>query len=178
MTVKRRAATASSRGVRLALKNAEAVRAAAEEIVANARSFRPDARIDGVIVQKMAPGDVEFVVGLKNDPAFGPVIMAGLGGVLVEVLKDVAFRQCPLTAREAEEMLEELKGRAILQGVRGRPPVDRTALVALLCAVSRFGAAAGSRLGELDLNPVLLSARGAVAVDCLLVLNGPPPPGP
>jgi hypothetical protein len=92
--------------------------------------------------------------------------------------REVVFRQCPLTARESESMREERKGHAALQGVRGRPPVDRTALVARRHAVSRFGAAAGSRLGELGLNPGLLSARGAVAVDFLLVLNQPPSPGP
>jgi acyl-CoA synthetase (NDP forming) len=96
--------------------------------------------------------------------------MAGLGGVLVEVLADVAFRRCPIGAREAGEMLESLHGKAILGGVRGKPPVDRAALVRLICAVSRFGAAAGARLAELDLNPVLLSPAGAVAVDAVLVL--------
>lgn len=83
----------------------------------------------------------------------------------MEVLKDVAFRRCPLTPSEAERMLDEL---------RGKPPVNRKALVDLLCAVSRFGAAAGGRLGELDLNPVLAGADGAVAVDCALVLSAPP----
>lgn len=158
-------------GVRLKLAGDADVRAAFAEITAAARSYRASARIDGVVVQAMAGGDVEFVLGLKNDPAFGPVLMAGLGGVLVEVLGDVTFRRCPLDPADAERMLGELKGRAILDGVRGRPPVDRKALVDLICAVSRFGAAAGERLAELDLNPVLLSPDGAVAVDSVLVLE-------
>jgi acetyltransferase len=160
-----------AKGVRLNLADEAAVRTAFAEIMAAARRHKADARIDGVIVQKMATGDVEFVLGLKNDAAFGPVLMAGLGGVLVEVLKDVAFRRCPLTPAEAGQMLAELKGRAILDGVRGKPPVDRGALIELICAVSRFGAAAGERLAEVDLNPVLLSAQGAVAVDCVLVVT-------
>jgi acyl-CoA synthetase (NDP forming) len=158
-------------GVRLGLADAAAVRAAADAVLAAAKAFDADARIDGVVVQKMAGGHVEFVIGLKNDPSFGPVLMAGLGGILVEVMKDVAFRRCPVTPSEAGAMLDELRGRAILSGARGKPPVDRAALVALLCAVSRFGAAAGPRLEELDLNPVLLSTDGAVAVDCVMVLR-------
>ena len=160
-----------AQAVRLGLADAAAVRKAFAEVTACALAYRADARIDGVVVQKMAAGDVEFVLGLKNDPVFGPVLMAGLGGVLVEVLKDVAFRRCPLSAPQAEEMLEALQGKAILAGVRGKPAVDRAALVRLICAVSRFGAAAGARLAELDLNPVLLSPAGAVAVDMVLVLE-------
>jgi acyl-CoA synthetase (NDP forming) len=158
-------------GVKLGLADGEAVRAAAAQVLAAAKAYDPRARIDGVVVQKMAGGHVEFVIGLKNDPSFGPVLMAGLGGILVEVMQDVAFRRCPVTPHEAGAMLDELRGRAILSGARGRPPVDRAALVALLCAVSRFGAAAGGRLEELDLNPVLLSTDAAVAVDCVMVLR-------
>jgi acetyltransferase len=158
-------------GVRLGLADEAAVRAAADAVLAAARACDPQARIDGVVVQKMAGGHVEFVIGLKDDPSFGPVLMAGLGGILVEVMKDVAFRRCPVTPAEAGAMLDELRGRAILAGARGKPPVDRAALVEMLCAVSRFGAAAGGRLAELDLNPVLLSTDGAVAVDCVMVLR-------
>ncbi|MCA3072035.1 MAG: acetate--CoA ligase family protein [Rhodocyclaceae bacterium] len=157
-------------GVRLGLADGAAVSAAAAAVLAAAKAYDPQARIDGVLVQKMATGHVEFVIGLKNDPSFGPVLMAGLGGILVEVMKDVAFRRCPVTPFEAGAMLDELRGRAILSGARGKPPVDRAALVELLCAVSRFGAAAGGRLDELDLNPVLLSTDAAVAVDCVMVL--------
>jgi acyl-CoA synthetase (NDP forming) len=159
-----------AKAVRLGLADAAAVREAYSEVVANSLAHRSNARIDGVVVQKLIRAEVEFVLGLKNDPVFGAVLMAGLGGVLVEVLADVAFRRCPIGAREAGEMLESLHGKAILGAVRGRAPVDRAALVRLMCAVSRFGAAAGARLAELDLNPVLLSPAGAVAVDAVLVL--------
>ncbi len=158
-------------GVRLGLSDGEAVRAAAVEVLAAARTYDQAARIDGLVVQKMTAGHVEFVIGLKRDPSFGPVLMAGLGGILVEVMKDVAFRHCPVTAAEAEAMLGELRGKAILDGARGKPPVSREALIELLCAASRFGAAAGDRLDEVDLNPVLLSTGSAVAVDCVMVLR-------
>jgi len=158
-------------GVRLGLSDGEAVRAAAVEVLAAARTYDQAARIDGLVVQKMTAGHVEFVIGLKRDPSFGPVLMAGLGGILVEVMKDVAFRHCPVTAAEAEAMLGELRGKAILDGARGKPPVSREALIELLCAASRFGAAAGDRLEEVDLNPVLLSTGSAVAVDCVMVLR-------
>ncbi|MDP2639633.1 MAG: acetate--CoA ligase family protein [Betaproteobacteria bacterium] len=158
-------------GVRLNLVDANAVRSAFAALNANARSYRADARIDGVLVQAMSAGEVEFVIGLQRDPVFGIVVMAGLGGVLIEVLKDVAFRRAPVSEAEALRMLDELRGRAVLDGVRGKPPVHRARLAQLISAVSCFGAAAGERLRELDLNPVLLSREDAVAVDWLMVLD-------
>ena len=119
----------------------------------------------------MAQGEVELVVGLQNDPVFGVVVMVGLGGIHIEVLKDVAFRCAPVTEAEVGRMLDELRGRALLDGVRGRPAVDRAALAKLVSAVSRLGAAASSRLRECDLNPVLAGPDHATAVDWLLVLG-------
>ena len=158
-------------GVKLGLPDAAAVRSAFTAIVASARRHRPNAHIGGVIVQPMATGCVELVVGLKQDPVFGPVVMAGLGGIHIEVLKDVAFRAAPVTVAQAEGMLRELRGQAILDGVRGQPAVDRAALCRFISAVSVFGAACGLRLRELDLNPVFAGPEGAVAVDWLLVLQ-------
>lgn len=159
-------------GVRLDLRSAEAVRAAFGELVAAAREHRPGARLDGVIVQPMAPGGgVEMVVGLQDDPVFGPVVMVGLGGVFVEVLQDVAFRRCPVAPEEAHRMLDELRGVALLGPVRGRAAVDRAALAELIVAVSLFGLAATPRLAELDLNPVRVDAQGAVALDVVMVLR-------
>jgi acetyltransferase len=158
-------------GVALDLQDAAAVERAFAAIVAAARRFNADARIDGVIVQKMANRGIECVIGLKHDPVFGPVVMAGLGGIFIEVLKDVAFRRAPVTDAEALAMLDELSGRAILDGVRGKPPADRAALARLIAAVSRFGTAAGGRLRELDVNPVIVDAAGAAAVDWLMVLD-------
>ena len=156
-------------GVRLALKNAAAVKAAFAELTRNAALRLPDARIDGVIVQAMAQGGVELVVGLKSDAVFGMVIMVGLGGIHVEVLKDFAIRKAPVTDAEAGRMLDALKSRAILDGVRGKPPVNRKALTRFISTVSQFGAAAGGRLLELDLNPVIAGPDGATAVDCVLI---------
>ena len=158
-------------GVRLSIANADAVRSAYAALEASARAYKPDARIEGVLVQAMSKGDVEFVIGLQRDPVFGTVIMAGLGGVLIEVLKDVAFRKAPVCESEALRMLDELRGGAVLDGLRGQPPVHRARLAQLISAVSCFGAAAGERLRELDLNPVLLSREDAVAVDWLMVLD-------
>ncbi len=160
-----------ARGVALNLKDAAAVRAAHARLLANARAYKTDARIAGVLVQAMAQGDVELVIGLKRDPTFGPVVMVGLGGVLIEVFKDVVFRAAPVTEAEALRMLEELKSRVVLDGVRGKPPVDRQALARMISAVSRFGAAAGPRLAELDLNPVLAGPQGVAAVDWLMLLD-------
>ena len=147
------------------------MRAAYREIVANAAHYDARARIEGVIVQCMVAGDVELVIGLKNDDVFGVVIMVGLGGLHIEVLKDVAFRKGPVTENEAGRMLDELRGRAILHGVRGKPPVNRAALTRLVSDVSRFGAAAGQRLKEADLNPVIAGPDGATAVDWLVMMR-------
>ncbi|MEK6594167.1 MAG: acetate--CoA ligase family protein, partial [Pseudomonadota bacterium] len=160
-----------AQGVQLGLKDAAAVRAAFAAVMANAQRYQAAARIEGVVVQAMAGGDVELVIGLHNDAVFGVVVMVGLGGIHIEVLKDVAFRKAPVTAVAAGRMLDELKGRAILDGVRGRAAVNRAALERMISAVSVFGAAAGGRLRELDLNPVLAGSDGAVAVDWLMVLE-------
>jgi succinyl-CoA synthetase beta subunit len=160
-----------AKGVKLGLRSADEVRAAFAALVAAAQAYKANARIEGVIVQKMAGGGVEVVIGLQNDPVFGPVVMAGLGGVFVEVLKDVSFRRCPVTPIEAGAMLDELRGAAMLGAVRGRAAVNRASLVAAIVAVSRFGAAAGARLVELDLNPVMAGADEVVAVDAVMVLR-------
>lgn len=161
-------------GVRLALSSNAAVSRAFAELTANARRHRPQARIEGVTVQPMLTAEVELVVGVKHDPTFGPVVMVGLGGVFIEVLKDVAFRAAPVTRQEADRMLSELRGSAILDGARGRRPVDRRALSRYVSAVSVFGARAGDRLAELDLNPVFVTKDGVVAVDWLLVMRETP----
>ncbi len=160
-----------AQGVVLNLRDAAAVRAAFAKLLANARAYKADARIAGVLVQAMAQGDVELVIGLKRDPSFGPVVMVGLGGVLIEVFKDVVFRAAPVTEAGALQMLDELKSRVVLDGVRGKPPVDRQALARMISAVSCFGAATGPRLAELDLNPVLAGPQGVTAVDWLMVLD-------
>ncbi len=160
-----------AKGVLLNLGDADAVRLAFTTLISNAQHYKADARISGVLVQAMTPGDVELVIGLQRDPALGLAVMVGLGGVLIEVFKDVVFRAAPVTVAEALRMLDELKCRVMLDGVRGKLPVDRTALAQMISAVSCLGAAAGSRLVELDLNPVLVGPQGAIVVDSLMVLN-------
>ncbi len=160
-----------AKGVALNLADDATVRSAFAALTANAKQYKADARITGILVQAMAKGDVELVIGLKRDPTFGPVVMVGLGGVLIEVFKDVVFRAAPVTEAEALRMLDELKSKVILDGVRGKPPVNKTALAQMISAVSCFGAAAGPRLAELDLNPVLAGPQGVTAVDWLMMLE-------
>jgi acetyltransferase len=160
-----------AKGVMLNLLGSEAIRRGFADIISHAHAYSPQARIEGVVVQKMMSGDVELVVGLTNDAVFGAVIMVGLGGILVEVMAEVAIRRAPVTEAQAGRMLHELRGAAILDGVRGKPAVDKKALMRFIATVSCFGAAAGDRLVALDLNPVLVSSQSVVAVDALLVLK-------
>ena len=120
----------------------------------------------------MAGPGVELILGLRRDPQFGPAVLVGLGGVLTEVLDDVAIGLAPLRPAAAEAMLDALRGARLLRGVRGRPPVDRDALVAMLVALGRLGVDRPDVL-EVDLNPVIATSIGAIAVDALVVLEEP-----
>jgi acetyltransferase len=157
-------------GIRVGCASAKAVRLAFEEMVAEVRGRAPAARIDGALVQPMVAGVVEMVVGIKRDPLFGPAVVCGFGGILVEILRDVAVRVPPFDHAEARDMLDELRGRALLHGARGRPPADTGALADLLV---RLGALATARadIRAIDLNPVLVLERGAIAVDWLIELD-------
>lgn len=115
-------------GVKIGLKDGDAVTTAFDEVIANAKKAVPDASITGVAVQGMATPGLEVIIGMTTDPHFGPVIMFGLGGIMVEILKDVSFRVLPLTERDAAQMIEEIKGSKLLEGVRGQPPADKEAL--------------------------------------------------
>lgn len=157
-------------GVRLNVADARAVVLAFEEVVDNARRAVPDAVIEGVSVQRMARPGVEVIIGMTKDPQFGPVLMFGLGGVLVEVLKDVAFRIVPLAPRDARQMIREIKGYPLLEGYRGQPPCDVGALERMLLKLSEF-VDAHPEIAELDLNPVFAYPDGAVAVDARVVLE-------
>ncbi|MHB8685455.1 MAG: acetate--CoA ligase family protein [Dehalococcoidia bacterium] len=156
-------------GVELGLASAADVRAAFDRIVAAARRHVPDATIDGVAVQRMEPPGIEVIVGMTKDPQFGPVLMFGLGGVLVEVLKDVSFRVVPLTERDARQMVHEIKGYPLLDGYRGHDPADVAKLEQLLLQVSAF-VEQHPEVAELDLNPVFAYKDGAIAVDARIVL--------
>lgn len=164
-------------GVALRLADAAAVRAAVAAMAA--RPAIAAARVEGWLVEEMVPAGREVVIGGYRDPQFGPMLMVGLGGIFVEVLHDVAFRICPIGADEAREMLGELKGHALLAGARGEAPVDEAALVDVML---RVGGADGllmrhaADIAELDLNPVIVSAKGAVAVDARVILAAPEQP--
>jgi acyl-CoA synthetase (NDP forming) len=158
-------------GLRLNLPDAAAVERAFGEMNAEVARLAPAARIEGVLVQEMVEADLEVMVGLQRDPTFGCVVIVSAGGTLVEVMADAAIRRAPVSAVQALEMLDELRMRPMFDGVRGRPPVDRPKLAALIAAVSRLGAALGDQLEELDLNPVRVSGGRAVAVDWLLRLR-------
>lgn len=157
-------------GVRLGLDSPETVTAAFAEISEAVKRHEPNARIDGVAVQKMARPGIEVIVGMSKDPQFGPVLMFGLGGVLVEVLKDVSFRIVPLEPRDARQMVREIKGFPVLQGFRGQDPADLEALEKLLLKVSSF-VDAHPEIEELDLNPVFAYKDGALAVDARIVVG-------
>jgi acetyltransferase len=155
-------------GVRLGLADETVLRHAVAGMLDDVRRNAPDAAIDGILVQAMARVATEVVLGLRRDPAFGPVIMVGLGGVLVEILKDVAFAQAPVHKDDAMMMIDNLAGRAILDGVRGQAPVDKDALVEAISRLSRF-AVENPEVVELDLNPVFAGPDGVVAVDWLMM---------
>jgi acyl-CoA synthetase (NDP forming) len=158
-------------GVIVGLKDENEVRDAARLIVSRARQKCPDARIDGVALSQMITGGVETIVGVVQDPIFGPAVMFGLGGIFVEVLKDVTFRVAPFDTAEAQRMIREIRGFAVLEGVRGAPPADVEALASMLAALSRFAAANAGTIESIDLNPVRVmpAGQGVVALDALLV---------
>jgi len=158
-------------GVKLNLRGEDAVRRAYADIMASVRQRRPDARIDGVLVAPMAPKGVECIAGVHCDPVFGPVVMFGLGGVFVEVLKDVSFRLAPFDRDDALEMIREIKGYALLQGVRGAPPCDVDALAEALAALSRFAHARRKDFSSVEINPLLAlpEGQGVVALDAVVI---------
>lgn len=157
-------------GVKLSLGSEEEVAAAFDEIVAAARRAEPEATVLGVSVQKMARPGVEVIMGMTMDPQFGPVLMFGLGGVFVEVLKDVAFRIVPLEPRDARQMIRDIQGFAVLEGFRGQEPADLAALEDMLMRLSAF-VEEHPEIQELDLNPIFAYKDGALAVDARIVLS-------
>jgi acyl-CoA synthetase (NDP forming) len=159
-------------GVRMGLDGAEAVTQAIRGMMATDEIAR--SRIDGFLIEETSLPGQEIVVGAVRDPQFGPLIMTGLGGVLVEVLADVAFRICPLTRLDADEMLTELKGAPLLDGVRGRKPVSRAAIVDVLLKIGGEGGLLMTHaedIQEADINPLIVTESGAVAVDARFILT-------
>jgi acyl-CoA synthetase (NDP forming) len=158
-------------GVVLGLNNDDQVEAAFDDIMERAGKAEPNAKLDGVIVAAMAPKGVEAILGTSQDPVFGPVVMFGLGGIFVEVMKDVTFRVAPFDLDEAHKMIGEIKGAAILDGARGLPPADKEALAQALVTLSEIAAANADSIESIDLNPFIVHAKGqgATAVDALIV---------
>jgi len=159
-----------SGGVKLGLANATQVGKAYSEIISSVKQAYPEAQIEGVSVQTMAPPGVEVIVGMSKDPQFGPVLMFGLGGMLVEVLKDVSFRIVPVAERDAREMIREIKGYPLLEGYRGQKPASIPALEKLIVKVSQF-VEKNTQIKELDLNPIFAYPDKAVAVDARIILE-------
>jgi acetyltransferase len=157
--------------IRLGVHGDDAVRKAFAAVIESARQFAPQAAINGVLVQEMAASGVETMLGIVRDPVFGPVVAAGLGGIHVEVLRDIAYRVAPVTAEEARRMLRELRGYKLLEGVRGAPPADIDALVEAIVRLSWFAHDLDREIAEVDLNPLLVFERGAgvKVVDALIV---------
>jgi acyl-CoA synthetase (NDP forming) len=158
------------RGVQLGLTGRDAMAAAYESIMQNVRSARPAARIEGVLIEEMVSG-VEVILGSKRDPQFGPIVLVGLGGVFVELLKDVSIRPAPVDVQEAQRMLAELRGYPLLTGFRGAPPADVDALAWLVASFSALVTALSAQVEEIDLNPVVVMLRGegVRVVDALIV---------
>lgn len=156
-------------GIRLNVSSDKEVRAAFKEIMLKARKYKPRADIQGVLVQEMAKDGIEVIVGTAKDPVFGHVVMFGLGGIFVEALKDVSFRVAPLSRLDAEEMIREIKGYRVLQGMRGKTPVDIKALTDVILRISRLVTDHGDAIRELDINPLVVSKKGAKVVDALII---------
>ena len=156
-------------GVRLGLSTPEHVRDAAKNILASAARYAPQARIDGVSVQQMAPAGVEIVLGIKNDRQFGPLVAAGLGGIMVELFGDTAVRLVPVDDATARAMLASLKSHSLLTGFRGKPGVDLDGLVDTICRLSELAHDLADVIDQIDVNPVIAGATGVMAADALIV---------
>jgi len=160
-----------SGGVKLGIANATQASKAYSEIMLSIKQRYPSAIIHGLTVQKMAPPGIQVIVGMNKDPQFGPVLMFGLGGILVELLKDVSFRIVPVTKRDAAEMIREIKGYPLLEGYRGQEPANIDALQDIIVRVSQF-VERTPEIKELDLNPIFAYRDKAVSVDARIVLEG------
>lgn len=160
--------------IRLNLRNEAEVRTACAEILANAQAVSPPARITGVLVQPMVPAGAEIMVGARIDAQFGALVVVGLGGIFVELMRDTALRPAPVDAEEARRMLGELQGQAVLRGFRGSPPVDVDRLAEVVARISEFAADQRDRIAELDVNPLICAGDRILAVDALIARRPAP----
>lgn len=158
-------------GVKVGLGNPTDVRDAFELMTYRAQRYLPEARLWGCLVQKMVPPGLEILIGMNRDPQFGPLVTFGLGGIYVEILKDVAFRVAPYAREEVNEMLSEIRTSALLDGVRGEPPVDREAIIDAIMRVGQL-VIDFPEIAELDINPFVVypEGQGGIAIDMRLIL--------
>lgn len=159
-------------GVIVGLNNSSEVREAFNKIFKNVGERAPNAKVYGILVQEMVPSGLEVIVGSTKDPTFGPLILFGLGGIFVEVLRDVSFRIVPLTHHDAENMINEIKSAKILEGYRGQAPRDKKALTEILIKLSKFVESVGE-VKDVDLNPIMLYevGKGAKIADARIILG-------
>lgn len=156
-------------GVKLNIKNETEARLAYREIISKAKKYNKETKISGAIVYTMVPQGTEIIIGMMKDPHFGPVIMFGLGGIFVEVLKDISFRILPIEERDTREMITEIKGYEILKGTRGKPPRDIKAIEEVLMKVSKL-TIENPEINEIDLNPIFVFEKGLQVVDARMIL--------
>ena len=156
-------------GVKIGVNTENEARLAYQEIISNAKKYNKNAKISGVIVYSMVPQGTEIIIGMMKDPHFGPVIMFGLGGIFVEVLKDISFRILPIEERDAEGMITEIKGYEILKGIRGEPLRDIRAIEEVLMKVSKL-TMENPEIKEIDLNPIFVFEKGLQVVDARMIL--------
>ena len=155
-------------GVKINIKDETEARLAYQEIIFQAKKYNKEARIEGVIVYSMVPQETEIIIGMMKDPHFGPVAMFGLGGIFVEVLKDISFRIIPLEEKDAREMITEIRGYEILKGARGNPPRDIQAIKEVLMKVSQL-TMENPEINEIDLNPIFVFEKGLQIVDARMI---------
>ena len=156
-------------GVIVGIDDDQGIRDGFNTIIKNAKNYKPDAEITGILVQEMAPKGTEIIIGSTTDPTFGPTLMFGLGGIFVEILKDVSFRVAPIELIDAREMVDEIKARKILEGARGMPPVDKDTLADILYKTSTMLMEC-PEIKELDMNPILAYPDGARVVDARIIM--------
>lgn len=156
-------------GVKVGIKDKQSAINAYNTIISNAKAYNDKAHIHGIIAYHMSPASTEVIIGMMKDPHFGPVVMFGLGGIFVEVLKDVSFRVLPIKKKDAKEMINEIKGYPILKGIRGEAPKDIASIEDVLLKLSSL-VMDNPEIQEIDLNPILVYEEGLQIVDARIIL--------
>lgn len=156
-------------GVKVGIKDEKEAKAAYQDIIYKVKKYKKEAKISGAIAYSMIPQETEIIIGMMKDPCFGPTIMFGLGGIFVEILKDISFRILPLEERDAEEMISEIKGYQILKGIRGETPKDVQSIRDVLMKISQL-VMENPEIKEIDLNPIFVFEKGLQVVDARMIL--------